>query len=190
MWTEEQLQYHLTHTNTNLSFRNKQWFRDMSQERKDSICERLGITEDVLKRAGTVDEFGEVVIDVLRLSYPNPKKWKSYLKTIRTDKFRSLYNQLNIKDNTAGQNVDILLYMLSEIIRVIRDVNVQYDVKIREPKNVLRLQDIIKHINSAMNQIDDELECEDVKECAANRILSHLHIGLKDIGIFKEIKEK
>lgn len=186
MWTEEQLQYHLTHTNTNLSFRNKQWFRDMSQDRKDSICERLDITEDVLKRAGTVNEFGNVVIDVLRLSYTNPEKWKSYLKTIRTEKFRSLYNQLNTKDNTPSQTVDLLLDMASEIVVD----NALYGVKVRESKNIIRLQDIIKYINRAMKQIDDELESEDVKECAANRILSHLHIGLQDLGVLKEIKTK
>ena len=187
MWTDEQLQYQLTHTNSNLNFRNKQWFRDMTQERKDSICERLCITEDVLKRAGTVNEFGKVVIDVLRLSYTNPIKWKSYLEVIRTDKFRSLYNQLNDKDSTVGLNVDTLLYMLSEIEG---DEEPQYDTKIREPKSAIRLQDIIRYINNAMKQIDDELESEDVKECAANKIHSHLLIGLQDLGMLKQIKSK
>lgn len=186
MWTDEQLQYHLTHTNSNLNFRNKQWFRDMTQERKDSICKRLGIIEDVLKRAGTVNEFGKVVIDVLRLSYTNPVKWKSYLEVVRTDKFRSLYNQLNRKDNAVGLLVDTLLCMLSEI----DGDNSLYDVKVREPKSMLRLSDIIRYINNAMKQIDDELESEDVKECAANRIHSHLLIGLQDLGILvvKKIK--
>ena len=70
------------------------------------------------------------------------------------------------------------------------DANIQYDVKIREPKSMIRLSDIIRYINNAMKQIDDELESEDVKECAANRIHSHLLIGLQDLGILVEKKIK
>lgn len=60
------------------NFRNKQWFKNMSQERKDEICKKFDIDEKTLRKAGRETEDGRIVIDILRIDHllHRPEEWK------------------------------------------------------------------------------------------------------------------
>ena len=49
------------------NFRNKQWFKNLSQDRKDEICKKFDIDEKTLKKAGRETSDGQIVIDMLRI---------------------------------------------------------------------------------------------------------------------------
>lgn len=67
------------------NFRNKQWFKKISQEEKDYICNELLIDEKTLKHAGRETEDGRVVINLLRIDHINytPKIWDNCLKLLK-----------------------------------------------------------------------------------------------------------
>ena len=41
------------------NFRNKQWFKNLSQDRKDEICKKFDIDEKTLKKAGRETSDGQ-----------------------------------------------------------------------------------------------------------------------------------
>ena len=51
------------------NFRNKQWFKNMPQERKDEICKKFDINENTLRKCGRETEVGRIVIDLLRVDH-------------------------------------------------------------------------------------------------------------------------
>ena len=59
------------------NFRNKQWFKNMPQDRKDDICKRFDIDEKTLRKCGRETDDGRIVIDLLRLDHMNyvPELW-------------------------------------------------------------------------------------------------------------------
>lgn len=66
------------------NFRNKQWFKNMSQEKKDEICKKFDIDEKTLRKAGRETEDGRIVIDILRIDHllHTPKEWKDCYKSL------------------------------------------------------------------------------------------------------------
>ena len=69
------------------NFRNKQWFKNMSQERKDEICEKFLIDETTLKKAGRETDDGRIVINLLKIDKLNytPKPWIDYYKILSSN---------------------------------------------------------------------------------------------------------
>lgn len=67
------------------NFRSKKWFNELSPERKAEICKKFEITEDVLKHAGRLNKDGNVVIDLLRVSYDFDKRLNKYADIVKTE---------------------------------------------------------------------------------------------------------
>jgi hypothetical protein len=51
------------------NFRNKQWFKNLSQDRKNDICKKFNIDETTLKKAGRETTDGRIVVDLLRIDH-------------------------------------------------------------------------------------------------------------------------
>ena len=51
------------------NFRNKQWFKNMSQERKDEICKKFDIDEKTLRKCGRETDDGRIVINLLKIDH-------------------------------------------------------------------------------------------------------------------------
>jgi len=85
-------------------FRNKQWFKNLSDKEKKSLCKRYGCTEQGLKRAGHIED-GKLKIDLLRLEMEFPSEWMQHLEIVESEEFKSLLSKLNSKEDTY----DILL---------------------------------------------------------------------------------
>ena len=49
------------------NFRNKQWFKNLPQDRKDKICKKFDIDEKTLKKAGRETADGRIVINLLKI---------------------------------------------------------------------------------------------------------------------------
>ena len=66
------------------NFRNKQWFKNLSQDRKDEICKKFDIDEKTLKKAGRETSDGRIVIDILRIDHlqHTPELWDEYYKNL------------------------------------------------------------------------------------------------------------
>lgn len=66
------------------NFRNKQWFKNMSQDRKDEICKNFDISEKTLRKCGRETEDGRIVIDLLRLDHleHHPEYWDDCHKAL------------------------------------------------------------------------------------------------------------
>lgn len=96
------------------NFRDKKWFKDMPQERKDRICKEFGITEDNLKKAGRETDDGRIVIDVMRLHYPVPVSWEHYYNWIRDAGMPGLFEELSKLDgnDSVAPVIDVMCRML------------------------------------------------------------------------------
>lgn len=68
------------------NFRNKQWFKNLSQERKDKICKTFDIDETTLKKAGRETNDGRIVVDLLRIDHINttPDIWNTCYNALKT----------------------------------------------------------------------------------------------------------
>jgi len=66
------------------NFRNKQWFKNLSQDKKDEICKKFDIDEKTLKKAGRQTDDGRIVIDVIRIDHllHTPKIWDICFKNL------------------------------------------------------------------------------------------------------------
>ena len=66
------------------NFRNKQWFKNLSQDRKDEICKKFDIDEKTLKKAGRETSDGRIVIDILRIDHfqHTPEFWNDCYKNL------------------------------------------------------------------------------------------------------------
>ena len=51
------------------NFRNKQWFKKLSQEYKRELCEKFYIDEKILRKCGRETEDERLVIDILRIDH-------------------------------------------------------------------------------------------------------------------------
>ena len=66
------------------NFRNKQWLKNLSQDRKDKICKKFDIDEKTLKKAGRETSDGRIVIDILRIDHlqHTPEFWDECYKNL------------------------------------------------------------------------------------------------------------
>ena len=77
------------------NFRNKQWFKNMTDEKKEELCKKLGCSLQGLKKAGFQDEDGKIKIDLLRLEMEFPsEEWQIHLDVIESKEFWKVYNHM------------------------------------------------------------------------------------------------
>lgn len=80
------------------NFRNKQWFKNLSQDRKDEICKKFDIDEKTLKKAGRETSNGRIVIDILRIDHllHIPSEWKTQYDALK--KFKMTFDEISMTD--------------------------------------------------------------------------------------------
>ena len=80
------------------NFRNKQWFKNLSQDRKDEICKNFDINEKTLKKCGRETNDGRIVIDILRLDHllHTPSEWKTQYDALK--KFKMTFDDISLTD--------------------------------------------------------------------------------------------
>ena len=88
------------------NFRNKQWFKNMSQERKDEICKKFDIDEKTLRKAGRETDDGRIVINLLKIDnfLHKPESWIEYNKVIEK-------NKLKVCEGTIEEQIENLKFI-------------------------------------------------------------------------------
>jgi len=89
------------------NFRNKQWFKNMSQNRKDEICKKFDINEKTLKKCGRETDDGRIVIDILRIDklLHTPECWDECYNNLKS------ININNIHTNNLDEMIVNLQYI-------------------------------------------------------------------------------
>lgn len=153
------------------NFRSKEWFNNMSQERKNEICKKLEITEENLKKCGFTNENGEVEIDLLKVSYKNPIEWKTC--------FNIIYPTLN----TYKEKLE------NDPVSFITDIYCKYaDVqKVKKYKDNLsndtRLKYSIKYILDNYKELELNKDNIEYVEYFSYNICGHCELFLFDAGM-------
>lgn len=153
------------------NFRSKEWFKNMSQEKKDEICNKFEITEDSLKKCGFIDEDGKVKIDLLRVSYENPLEWKQC--------FNIIYPTLNTYKESLKNNP----------IEFITDIYCKYanTSNVKKYKQTLhnetRLKYTIKYILDNYTELELNKDSIEHIEYFAYNICGHCELFLLDAGM-------
>ena len=152
---------------------SKKWFNELSKEQKKVICDKLDITEEVLKKSGFVNEDNNVRIDLLKVSYENPSEWNQYL--------------LEILPTISSYKEQLLENPIEFISSIYKNHN---DVKLKTYKdnihNSTRLQSTVKYITNMYHniEIDDRINQQ---EYYAYTIFAHCELFLKDCGMLSLI---
>jgi len=95
------------------NFRNKQWFKNMTDEKKEELCNKLGCSLQGLKKAGFLDEDGKVKIDLLRLEMEFPsEEWQVHLDVVESKSFWDVYNRMA---SLEEDNIEETLKCLEEM---------------------------------------------------------------------------
>jgi len=94
------------------NFRNKQWFKNLSQERKDEICKKFDIDEKTLKKAGRQTEDGRIVVDVLRIDHllHTPESWDEYYDNISILDLSEGVLDLCLNKNDLNEQLSVLKF--------------------------------------------------------------------------------
>ena len=156
------------------NFRNKQWFKNMSQERKDEICKKFDIDEKTLKKCGRETEDGRIVIDILRLDHllHKPELWKI------------CYNSL--KDfNISLDNISDI--ELCEKLYEVFKSGVKFLKYKDTPHNRVLLTDAAKYTKGWYNKFIDSNSTEEDKEYYAYQVWTHVRVLLEtDLQLIKK----
>lgn len=159
------------------NFRNKQWFKNMSQERKDEICKQFDIDEKTLRKAGRETDDGRLVIDLLRIDHLNhyPKDWDIANEALK--------NHTDYKNKIAScDNVTELVTIFEQLFNLFETHTYsKYKESLHNDLCVKQIKDcIIADFEGYINCDDDS------KAYYANRTLSHLKLLLQsDLNIIK-----
>ena len=154
------------------NFRNKQWFKNMSQERKDEICKKFDIDEKTLRKAGRETDDGRIVINLLKIDnfLHKPESWIKYNKIIEN-------NKLNTCEGTIEERVENFKFIYGLF----------FDVKFLKYKksvhNDLMVNQSAKYINRWINEyyLDDS-----DKEYCAYQIYTHIKTTIEtDLNLIK-----
>ena len=139
------------------NFRNKQWFKNMPQERKDKICERFKIDEKTLRKCGRETEDGRIVIDLLRLDHITaiPEFWNECGK-----KMLFVIEDVNVND------VNIMVSLMQDAYTCIYP-NVKFLKYKSSLKNDLFVKDAFKHFIHWYNESKSivDIKSDDFKFC-------------------------
>lgn len=101
------------------NFKDKKWFNEISQERKDRICREFGITEENLKKAGRMTDDGRIIIDIMRLHYPVPRDWEYYYDWLQDIEIPDLFEELR---KTDKEHVEPVIDIMCRILEIDPDI--------------------------------------------------------------------
>ena len=154
------------------NFRNKQWFKNMSQERKDEICKKFDIDEKTLRKAGRETDDGRIVINLLKIDHllHQPESWIEYNKIIEK-------NKLNVCEGTIEEQAENLKFIYKLF----------FDVSFLKYKQSLHNDLMVKQATKYVNKwIDEYYSNENDKEYCAYQIVMHVKSVLEtDLNIIK-----
>ena len=157
------------------NFRNKQWFKNMSQERKNEICEKFDIDEKTLKKAGRETEDGRIVINLLKIDHLNhrPESWKIYNNILSS-------NNIELCGDTIEEKVSNIKYIYS----LFNDVKfLKYKESVH---NNLLVKQTAKYVNEWINKYKNPENSSDNNEYFAFQIFSHVRSLIEsDLKIVK-----
>ena len=159
------------------NFRNKQWFKNMPQERKDKICKQFDIDEKTLRKCGRETDDGRIVIDILRIDHLNtiPELWEECSKKIN----------IHI-DNIDIDDIETMVSLMQDTY-----ICMHPDVKFLKYKSSLKNDLFVKqsyknfiHWYNESKSIDD-ITSDDFKYCCY-QMYSHCRCLLEsDLNIVK-----
>jgi hypothetical protein len=151
------------------NFRNKQWFKNLSQERKDKICKKFNIDEKTLKKAGRETEDGRIVINLLKIDHINttPKLWiKCYDEFIKN----------NVYGNDLNWDFENLEDMRLRMASIYCFINPEVEGKWLKYKstlhNDLNIKDTYKRVLYWVNEAKECLTDKDYVEYCSFQIYS------------------
>lgn len=154
------------------NFRNKQWFKELTDEQKQELCKKFDINEKTLKKCGRKNSDGKIVIDLLRIDHMEtvPEQWKFAYNILNESKFDHTKYDSNIE-------LCISLYKLFH-----NDNLLKYKDSLH---NQVLLEDRVRFIKfwlDMFNSSDDVLD----KEFCASQVCSHVTIIMKsDLNLIK-----
>ena len=160
------------------NFRNKQWFKNLSQSRKDEICKKFDIDEKTLRKCGRETEDGRIVVDLLRVDHlmHYPKAWDETCKALNDhneflDKLKSC--------NTVSEYVEVfkaLFNLFGENTYLKYKQSLHNDMLV---KNMYRY--VLNDLENYFSTKDEEY-----KAFYSHRTFSHLRVLLvSDLGLTK-----
>jgi len=154
------------------NFRNKQWFKKMSQECKDEICKKFDIDEKTLRKCGRETEDGHIVINLLKIDHllHTPESWTKYNKIIEKNKLSSC-------NGTINEQVENFKFIYKLF----------YDVSFLNYKTSVHNDLMVKQASKYINKWIDKYYMEDAdKEYCAYQIVMHVKSVLEtDINLIK-----
>lgn len=163
------------------NFRNKQWFKKLSQERKDEICKKFDIDENTLKKAGRETEDGRLIIDILRIDniLHKPEIWHiCYKNYIENDCFNSDFNW----------NYDNVYDMIDRIFYLYNLINPNSKLKKYNSNlhNDILTKQSFKYITEWIEKCKLEFDDKEYVEFCCYQIYSHSRVLLEsDLNIIK-----
>ena len=142
------------------NFRNKQWFKNMSQERKDEICKKFLIDEVTLKKSGRETNDGRIVINLLKIDKLNymPESWKEYNKIISA-------NTVNACEGTIEEQLENLkfIYGLFNEVKFLK-----YKQSVHNDLMITQSSKYVNHWITKYNKEDSD------KEFCSYQIFTHV----------------
>ncbi len=165
-----------------INFRNKQWFKNMSQERKNDICKRFDTDEKTLRKAGRETEDGRIVIDLLRMDHliHTPNFWDDcYNAYVKNDIFNN-----SLKWDFVEVN-DMVLQMSSLYNFVNFDAKfIKYKSSL---KNDLFVKEAYKHVLNWVNKAKNNITDKDyVKFCSYQIFIQTRCLFETDLKLIKQ----
>lgn len=161
------------------NFRNKQWFKNMSQERKDEICKQFDINEKTLRKAGRETDDGRIVIDLLRIDHMchYPKDWDEAYEALKDhiEKYNNVINETKTDDELVLVFEEIYNLLNAHTYLKYKD-SIHNKVLLHQAKKCVQ-NDINEYINND----------EENKPYYAYKIKMHLKVLIEsDLKLIKE----
>lgn len=156
------------------NFRNKQWFKNLTPEKKQEICEKFMIDEKTLRHAGRAGENGEIRIDLLRIDHINyiPIDWiESYEKIKDT--------QFDLSDEDKVESLKNIYLIFNSSAKFLK-----YNDNVRNKVLVNQCYKSVKHWIEKFNGEKDDIE---YKQFCSNQIRTIIMILFEnDLKIVKK----
>jgi len=163
------------------NFRNKQWFKNLSQDRKDELCNKFNIDEKTLKKAGRETEDGRIVIDLLRIDHI------SYTPEIWDICYNAFINN-NVFDNKLKWDftgVDDMVIRMSSLYNFVNSDEKLLKYK-SSLKNDLFVKDAYKRLLKWVNYAKEDLTDVNSVKFSSYQIYSHVRCLLdSDLKLVK-----
>ena len=158
------------------NFRNKQWFKNMSDEEKQRLCKEFNTTLQGLKRAGYVGEDGHLKIDLLRIEVPFPsEEWKHHLENVDSEEFKKLHKELMGLEN---DHLEEILEVLEEMYSIWNPGVKFYKPDLKKSNINLWITQTKLFINNNIIALEEERSAEDSDRdqmiCIARKAYLHL----------------